>query len=520
VGSGHRGRGGLHLRWRLVSRLYDRALANGCRPLSFWDLVNGYFLRAPVEGRDPDLSAKMALRELGREETPEEIAKVHEHLRRTTSQYVRSSTAFRHSDLATSTVLVANDVGHYFDSFPEGTHMGDLLASVAPPLRDMWIEFDRVPNRLNLRAWGVHLLVVAGPGAEDPTVPDWVPDSARWVVAFSILGEWTKGEIVGPLGHGAICLDADGALMRGELVGRRVVQFQLGGDEVLEQRMQPEHVEFYRSRVQELLYAALLAVSFCHCKNVDQIEVVPGDKLARAYQRRHGHPLTRYWVLDIEPMKRVLARDGEAQQRGLRHALHICRGHFKTYTAEGPLFGRVTGTYWWADQVRGIADVGVVEKDYRIRIDHGTLGRPYEPGDEHLELTTAAENRGSDPDLAGRGLGAHNRTQNLLAEAVEQAGFKPRRPKPDEPQYDLAWETPDAVWVAEVKSLTARNELRQMHTAIGQVIDYGHRLDAGDRTVRLLIAVERVPQSAHWLDECANHEIVLAWPGTFQLLVA
>jgi hypothetical protein len=26
-----------------------------------------------------------------------------------------------------------------------------------------------------------------------------------------------------------------------------------------------------------------------------------------------------------------------------------------------------------------------------------------------------------------------------------------------------------------------------MHSAIGQVIDYGHRLDAGDRRVRLII---------------------------------
>jgi hypothetical protein len=34
-------------------------------------------------------------------------------------------------------------------------------------------------------------------------------------------------------------------------------------------------------------------------------------------------------------------------------------------------------------------------------------------------------------------------------------------PKPDEPQYDLAWETPHAVWVAEVKSLTTKNELRE-----------------------------------------------------------
>ena len=444
---------------------------------------------------------------------------MHRRLRRITQAYVRSDTALRHSDLDGSPVLVANAVGHYFDSFPEGTHMADLLPSVAPPLLDMWIEFDGVPNWLNLQAWGVHLAVVDGPGVDIPLRLAWIPDKARWVVAFTIVGEWTKGDVVGQIGHGLICLDADGVLSRGERKGERAVYFQLGGDEVLEQRMAPDHVEFYRGPVQELLYAALLAVSFCHCKNVDQAEVQPGEKLSRSFQRRHGRPLTRYWVLDIEPMKRVLARDGQADQRGLGHALHICRGHFKTFTTDAPLFGTVTGTHWWADQVRGSTDLGVIDKDYRVRIDDGTLGRAYQTAAEHPELMTAPEHRGSDPDHAGRGLSAHNQTQNLLAAAVTRAGFRPRRPKPEEPQYDLAWETPDTLWVAEVKSLTPRNELRQMHIALGQVIDYGPRLDAGDRPVKLLIAVECPPLATHWAEECAKHGIALAWPEHFDAAI-
>jgi hypothetical protein len=67
-------------------------------------------------------------------------------------------------------------------------------------------------------------------------------------------------------------------------------------------------------------------ISFCHCKNVDRNEVKSSEKLSRSFQRRRGRPLTRYWVLDIEPMKRVLDYDGQAHQHGLRHALHICRG--------------------------------------------------------------------------------------------------------------------------------------------------------------------------------------------------
>lgn len=45
---------------------------------------------------------------------------------------------------------------------------------------------------------------------------------------------------------------------------------------------------------------------------------------------------------------------------------HICRGHFKTYTEEKPLFGSITGTYWWANQVRGSKERGEVKKRYQV----------------------------------------------------------------------------------------------------------------------------------------------------------
>jgi hypothetical protein len=324
--------------------------------------------------------------------------------------------------------------------------MGDLLSTVAPPLPDMWIEFDGVPNRLNLRAWGVHLVVVAGPGVDISRRPDGVPDEARWVVAFAILGEWTKGDIVGQIADGGFLLDASGVLIGGDPPGERAIDLRLGGDDVLEARMADDHVAFYLQRVQELLYAALLAVSFCHCKNVDQTEVAPAEKASRAFRRRHGRPLTRYRVLDIEPMKGVLATEGQAESRGLGHALHICRGHFKTFTPEAPLFGRLTGTYWWADHVRGSADLGAVDKDYRLVIDEGTLGRPFEPVAEHHDLTSAPQNRGSDPDHAGWGLAAHNRTLNLPRRwNAVVTGHGDRNPmsrsttSPGKPQTRSAW---------------------------------------------------------------------------------
>jgi hypothetical protein len=165
--------------------------------------------------------------------------------------------------------------------------------------------------------------------------------------------------------------------------------------------------------------------------------------------------------------------------------------------------------------LRGDRRQGVVLKDYRIKIADAGLGQGYESAEEHLELAQAEEHKGRDPDLGGRGLRAHNVTQNALAEAVARAGFSPRRPRPEEPQYDVAWETPDAIWVAEVKSLTVDNEEKQLRLALGQVLRYRQLIDAGERAVRAMIATEHRPSDDKWLDLCAAEHVVLVWNGAF-----
>jgi hypothetical protein len=265
------------------------------------------------------------------------------------------------------------------------------------------------------------------------------------------------------------------------------------------------------------LYASLLTISFMHCKNVDLVDHDPPEALARKHLRRHGVPLVRYSTLDIEPMRRVLARDGHADTGGLASAMHICRGHFKTFTAEAPLFGKLTGAYWWADHVRGDERRGRSDHDYRVRIDNGALGRPYEPADE--TLPASPRQSGNDPDRSGRGRVAHAVTQNQLAHEIRAAGMEPRSPRPEEPQYDLAWASSGALWLCEVKSLTIENELSQMHKAIGQIIDYAHRVEA-DLPVRMMIAVETQPVGDHWVAECAAQGIVLVWPAGFAAAVS
>ena len=169
--------------------------------------------------------------------------------------------------------------------------------------------------------------------------------------------------------------------------------------------------------------------------------------------------------------------------------------------------------------MRGTAEEGVVEKDYRIRLDQG-LGREYVDADEHPEIAPSApEHVGIDPDLGGRGLRALNVTQNLLAAAVRKAGCEPRRPQPSEPQYDLACEAGDTTSVAEVKSITPHNEERQLRLSLGQVIRYRQLLSADGRTVRAVIAMEREPSDQSWRELLRQENVMLVWPGRMEIAI-
>lgn len=113
-------------------------------------------------------------------------------------------------------------------------------------------------------------------------------------------------------------------------------------------------------------YVALLAISFMHCKNII-IEDDQGSVPSAKWHRRQGIPIVTHKVLNIAPMREVLRREGGSDEVGGKRALHICRGHFATYTDERPLFGRVAGTFWVPQHVRGTKEAGEVIKDYAIR---------------------------------------------------------------------------------------------------------------------------------------------------------
>ena len=108
----------------------------------------------------------------------------------------------------------------------------------------------------------------------------------------------------------------------------------------------------------------MLALSFLACKNVEVEEVKPHRKKQREHSKKSKAPLVKYKVLKITQANK--ATGGNGTSKGEERPFHICRGHFKEYTEEKPLFGKFTGMYWWSPHTRGRRKHGTIVKDYEV----------------------------------------------------------------------------------------------------------------------------------------------------------
>jgi hypothetical protein len=148
-------------------------------------------------------------------------------------------------------------------------------------------------------------------------------------------------------------------------------------------------------------------------------------------------------------------------------------------------------------------------------MEGGLAGAPYRPAGLAGPLQGDGEHY-RDPDIMERGLQAHSRTQNKLAELLGLHGLTPLSPFDKRCNFDLAWYFTDGtVGVAEIKSNTAENEAFQIRHGLGQVLDYGHRMKARGFRPKLFLVLERKPQEAHWKSLCTTQDVTLTWAPFF-----
>jgi len=110
---------------------------------------------------------------------------------------------------------------------------------------------------------------------------------------------------------------------------------------------------------------SLIAFGLAHRGNVSLQEHCPRQP-KRKSTRNHRYSPVRYYTLDIGTIGRRLREKGGLEVNGLAKAMHLCRGHFATYSPERPLFGRTSGTFWIPAHVRGGDDSRCVVKDYSV----------------------------------------------------------------------------------------------------------------------------------------------------------
>lgn len=238
---------------------------------------------------------------------------------------------------------------------------------VMPPFPNYFMEF-RVPNASpdfhNWNSVGVYI-----------DIHNIDEDKEIITVGFHSFHERNDRSIVSMFYLWEITLDNLGAIICKPDGSFAAIHFSNKTADAIARNKKHEHhdrvIALSHKDTRSFLMPFLLAISFMHCKNATVQLVGPPPKLSKKHQRRYGKPLVRYHVLDIEPMKKTLRTEGQVETYGLKHALHICRGHFKDYREGGGLFGKHKGLYWWESHVRGSAEEGVVDKDYCIKLKGG-----------------------------------------------------------------------------------------------------------------------------------------------------
>lgn len=114
------------------------------------------------------------------------------------------------------------------------------------------------------------------------------------------------------------------------------------------------------------LCPVLLALSFLHCKGTVVRDDTEVEGPPAKWLRQKRLPKTKYYTLQVKPMLDTIRRTASEGNTGIKRALHICRGHFRRYTEDAPLFGKYIGTCWIESHVRGSSEAGEVVKQYEV----------------------------------------------------------------------------------------------------------------------------------------------------------
>ena len=123
---------------------------------------------------------------------------------------------------------------------------------------------------------------------------------------------------------------------------------------------------YFRCMGNEVIRTIFKTISVINCNNVELVDIHPNKKRQKSRRKKNKLPLVSHKTLRIKGKKSYASGNGQPSDQDATNRVHLCRGHFKTFTDDNPLFGKYTGRYWWQPQVRGSKSQGLVNKDYQV----------------------------------------------------------------------------------------------------------------------------------------------------------
>lgn len=128
---------------------------------------------------------------------------------------------------------------------------------------------------------------------------------------------------------------------------------------------QPGEQEDVARRLNNIFHSpVLMAIALMNCQNVATEPVPPVKRPRKSKPERI--PRLEFHTIKLPSRRGTSVSDSATSTDKHERAHHLVRGHFKTYTADAPLMGRVVGTYWWGWQARGRKKNGIVVSEYEV----------------------------------------------------------------------------------------------------------------------------------------------------------
>lgn len=110
---------------------------------------------------------------------------------------------------------------------------------------------------------------------------------------------------------------------------------------------------------------AITAIGLMNCKNVRLENGIDRGRMRKTSSgRKNREPSVKFKTIQIDGVHRDPF--DHVPVGPAFNPLHYVRGHFKTFTSERPMFGKLVGTYWWGWQVRGDSANGINVNDYEL----------------------------------------------------------------------------------------------------------------------------------------------------------